>query len=534
MNRAEEMDRVAVQFTVAQALGGAAPRDKAELDQLALLSLIEYGQVRKTVADHLGIPVAYLDQEITKRRKELTPPATTGSGKPLAMPTIVLAEHPVDGGLLLHTMLDILSRYLVLPDHAPLAIALWIVRAHCDEAFAISPRLAVLSPVKRCGKTTLLEILAKLLPRPLPTSNVTASVIFRVIEKLHPSLLIDEADSFMKENEELRGIVNSGHRRDSAQVLRNVGDDHEPRSFSTWSPMVIAAIGTLPDTIEDRSIVVEMRRKKRGEVVEGIRWNSRKGDVLKGHLHTLARALARWSFDHTRTLWDIEPSIPDGLHDRAADNWSPLLTIATAIGKPWIEQAIAAAVALSSSETNTEPRGVELLHDLYEMFTADDRDRYPSQGLCDALAGLEERPWGDWRQGKPLNQNQLAKLLKPFGISSRTIRLEKHGTPRGYLRTDFEDAFTRYLPTLSKDPPVLKCNTATTRSQSGDTTLFQGETEDACCTFENGTNPASRADCVTVALQNQVSRPAEGQTGLLGTCAHDGSLPSDEEVSLAD
>ena len=237
-------------------------------------------------------------------------------------------------------------------------------------------------------------------------------------------------------------------------------------------------------------------------MIEGIQWTSRKGEVLKGHLQTIARALARWSFDHTRTLRDIEPSIPDGLHDRAADNWSPLLTKAPAIGGLWIEQAHAAAVALSTNETKTEPRGVELLHDLAEMFRADDRDRYPSQGMCDALALLEERPWGDYRQGKPLNQNQLAKLLKPFGISSRTIRIEGHGTARGYLRTDFDDAFIRYLPPLPPDSTLSKCNSDTTRAQSGDTSLFQGDTEGACVTSENGLNPAPRAECVTVSLQN--------------------------------
>ncbi|MEO6553982.1 MAG: DUF3631 domain-containing protein [Nitrospiraceae bacterium] len=530
-NSTKEMDLNAVQFTITQALNGASPLNEADLDRLALLPLIEYGQARKAVADQLGIPVAYLDAEIMKRQKELNPVATTGSGKPLEMPALVPAEHPVDGASLLHMLLNVLSKYLVLPDHAAIAIALWVVRAHCDEAFAISPRLAILSPVKRCGKSTLLELLAKLLPRPLPTSNVTASVIFRVIEKLHPSLLIDEADSFMKENEELRGIVNSGHRRDSAQVLRNVGDDHEPRSFSTWSPMVIAAIGMLPDTIEDRSIVVEMRRKKPGEVVEGIRWNSRKGEVLKGQLQTIARALARWSFDHTRTLRDIDPSIPNGLHDRAADNWSPLLTIAKAIGEPWVQQANAAALALSTSETKTEPRGVELLHDLAEMFQADTRDRYPSQGLCDALAGLEERPWGDCRQGKPLNQTQLARLLKPFGILSRTIRLEGQGTARGYLRTAFDDAFTRYLPPLPPDSPISKWNSDTTRAQSGDHQLFQGDTEGACVTSEKGLNPAPRAECVTVSLQNQEIQPDEGQPGLFS-----GEVPSESEevLNLAD
>jgi putative DNA primase/helicase len=397
-----------------------------------------------------------------------------------------------------------MGKYLVLPDHAAVAIGLWIIRAWCDDAFSISPRLAVLSPVKRCGKTTLLEIIAKLLPRPLSTSNVTASVIFRVIEKMHPSLLIDEADSFMRENEELRGIVNSGHRRDSATVLRNVGDDHEPRSFSTWSPMVIAAIGTLPDTIEDRSIVVSMRRKQPGETVRGIRWNSRHGETVKAHLQTVARALARWSFDHTRRLKDIDPAIPNGLHDRAADNWSPLLTIANAIGGVWVEQANAAAVALSTGETKTEPRGVELLRDLAELLRADARERFPSQKLCDALALLEESPWGDWRRGKPINQNQLAKLLKEFGIQSQSIRTDA-GVCRGYYRTAFDDAFARYLATSTPSD----CYSATTRSQSGENLLSEVLHTPPCSTPENTLNPAPRAECSTVALQSPQNEPEE-------------------------
>jgi putative DNA primase/helicase len=351
MTNVEEMDHTATQFTIAKALNGANTLDEAELDRLALMPQIEYGQVRIQVAGQLGTAVGYLDAAVNARKKELTPAAGGGNGRPLEMPIIVPAEYPVDGAELLQTILRTLDKYVVLPDHAALAITLWIVRAHCDDAFSISPRLAILSPVKRCGKTTLLEIIARLLPRPLPTSNVTASVIFRVIEKHHPSLLIDEADSFMRENEELRGIVNSGHRRDSASVLRNVGDDHEPRSFSTWAPMVIAAIGTLPDTIEDRSIVVSMRRKQPGEKVEGIRWNSRLGETVKAQLQTVARALARWSFDHTHRLRDIDPAISAGLHDRAADNWSPLLTIANAIGGTWIEQANAASNMLTMSQS---------------------------------------------------------------------------------------------------------------------------------------------------------------------------------------
>jgi putative DNA primase/helicase len=484
MTNVEAMDRTAAQFTAVKALSEATPLDEAELDRLALMPPIEYGQVRKPVADQIGIAVGYLDAAMNGRKKELTPAASVGSGRPLEMPTIVPAEHPVDGTRLLQSLLEILGKYLVLPDHAALAIALWIIRAWCDDAFSISPRLAILSPVKRCGKTTLLEFIAKLLPRPLPTSNVTASVIFRVIEKLHPSLVIDEADSFMKENEELRGIVNSGHRRDSASVLRNVGDDHEPRSFSTWSPMVIASIGTLPDTIEDRSIVVSMRRKQPGETVQGIRWNSRHGETVKAHLQAVARALARWSFDHTRKLKDIDPAIPNGLHDRAADNWSPLLTIAHAIGGTWIEQANAVAVALSTGETKMEPRGIELLRDLAELFKADARERFPSQGLCDALALLEERPWGDYRRRKPITSAQLARLLKDFGIQSQSLRTDV-GVCRGYYREAFDDPFARYRATT----PPSDCYTATTRSQSGDNPLFEVLQTPPCSTLKNPSTP---------------------------------------------
>lgn len=492
----ETMRHNAVQFAIAQALSEATPVDEEQLDELALLQPMEYQQVRKRVANELNISVRVLDKTVEDRKKQLIPPAIVGNGRPLEMPTIVLANDPVNGQAVFNMVATVLSTYLLLPNHAACAIALWIMRAHCDEAFTISPRLAVLSPVKRCGKTTLLELIAKLVPRPLPTSNATASVIYRAVEKLHPTLLIDEADSFLTENEELRGILNSGHRRDSAQVLRNVGDDHEPRLFSTWCPMVIAGIGTLPDTIEDRSIVVSMRRKGPHEAVQRLRWNSRQGDTVRAQLAAIASALARWSFDHVTALRNIEPTIPDGLHDRAADNWSPLLTIAERLGGLVVDQARAAAVALSTSALKTESRGVELLQDIASIFKETERDRYTSQSLCELLTVLEERPWADWRRGKPLSPNQLARLLKDFGIQSRSFRFES-GVQRGYERDDFTDAFSRYLAT----PPSPDCNTATTSTQSGEAPLSEVQQHPDCSTLENALNPAPRAECSTVALQ---------------------------------
>ena len=155
-----------------------------------------------------------------------------------------------------------------------------------------------------------------------------------------------------------------------------------------------------------------------------------------------------------------------------------------------------------------KPRGIELLRDLAELFKADVRERFPSQGLCDALALLEERPWGDFRRGKPISTAQLARLLREFSILSQSIRTEV-GVQRGYYRTAFDDAFARYLATT----PPSDCYTATTRAQSGENPLFEVLHTPPCSTLKNPLNPAPRAECSTVALQNP-------QTDLLGEVIH--------------
>lgn len=163
----DTMQENRVQFAIAQALNDAPPIGEGQLDQLALLPPIEYGQARKRVAEGLGVSVALLDKAIEDRKKQLLPAVPVGNGRPLELPAIPLADAPVNGEAVFDTVLSVLRTYVILPEHSAIAIALWIFRAHCDDAFNISPRLAVLSPVKRCGKTTLLELIAKLVPRSL-------------------------------------------------------------------------------------------------------------------------------------------------------------------------------------------------------------------------------------------------------------------------------------------------------------------------------------------------------------------------------
>ena len=154
--------------------------------------------------------------------------------------------RPVDGAALLTALAETFTRHALLPEGGAEALALWTLHTYTHEAAYISPILCLSSPQRRCGKTTVLSLLRAIVRRPLPTANVTAAALFRATEQWHPTLLIDEADSFLRDNEELRGVLNSGHTRDMAYVIRTVGDDHEPRAFCTWAPKAIASLGACP------------------------------------------------------------------------------------------------------------------------------------------------------------------------------------------------------------------------------------------------------------------------------------------------
>ena len=234
---------------------------------------------------------------------------------------IVPAQKAVDGAQLLDEISGLLQRHLVLPPHAADTIALWVLFAHCHNCWQISPRLAFLSPEKRCGKSTALAILQSLVPRPLTAANITPAAVFRSVEKFRPTLVIDEADTFLAGRDELKGILNSGHLRSSATVIRVVGDNHEPFAFSTWAPLVIAMIGELPDTLQDRAIVIPLKRKAPHEKVERLRL-----DRLQESGRPLKSRIVRWVLDHRDQLvgWDRE--VPPALNDRAADNWRALLS----------------------------------------------------------------------------------------------------------------------------------------------------------------------------------------------------------------
>ncbi|MDN5941572.1 MAG: DUF3631 domain-containing protein [Nitrospira sp.] len=424
------------------------------LDFLATLSSFDYERTRKKEAKRLCIRVSELDRLLAQHRQHICANKTS-SETGFQLVEFEPSTKQVNGEKMMGQLVTLISRHLVLPALAIIAVALWIIRAHAHNCFNVNPRLAFLSPEKRSGKTTALEVVSLLTPRALMSSNATPASIFRMIERDNPTLLLDEMDTFKDSHPELRAILNSGHRKKGAYVLRCVGDEHEPKAFSTWCPIVVGAIGTLPDTLLDRSIAIKMHRRTKQETIYPLNSTRKEEEAINREFTAMGQAIARWVIDHASALREMDPVMPEQLNDRAADNWSPLIAIAEVIGGQWPEKARSVAIALSgSTDTDGESIGIQLLDDIRASFAIDKQDRITSRALCVRLAKLEERPWQTSLHGRPITPAQLARLLRSFEIRSQDIWV---GSPpksaKGYVREAFDQVFKRYLAGLPNPAP---------------------------------------------------------------------------------
>jgi Protein of unknown function (DUF3631) len=472
------------------------------------------------------------------------------------MEEVELWPEPVDGAALLNELASLVRRFVVLPKNAPEALALWVVHTYAFRLRDVSTYLGIESPEKRCGKTTLLTVLSELVHRPVVASNISSPAFFRVIEETRPTLLIDEADTFLQGNDELRGILNSGYSRKTAYVVRvaerakandrsrrtnvdagrssecrvknskneqlasslrlspplaeeredlsvrrgeqemtksefgmtserkehltpslssgdgegedahrsNVsllgqggafsgsqvsapGDEGSPMNgqrlrrgsrlmrFSCWCPKVVAAIGRLPETLADRCIVIRMQRKTAHEKCERLRYLEPMD---------LRRKCARFVADHASEIGKARPVLPAVLNDRAGDIWEPLLVLADLAGGDWPQKARQAAEGLTSAAQESSPIGA-LLWDILLMFVKSERDRLFSRWMVAWLNEMPDRPWGEMRKGKAVDERWLAQQLRPYGIRSKTMWIEQEAA-KGYENEDFLEVYRRYIP----------------------------------------------------------------------------------------
>ena len=419
------------------------PRDlvpyflRDRLKDILKLDPIEQETIFNKIKKQFGIPKKRIKEAIKFLTRPKRPKETTNIVEELTP-----YQGEVNGAELANKVEEILRRFVFLEkEEYYTTVTLWVFLTYCFEKFSILPMLLITSPLMRCGKTTLLSVLRGLVNKSLIASNISPAAVYRTVDKYKPSLLIDEADTGLAQNEELRGIVNAGHTKDTAFVIRSGSKEtnFEPERFNTFCPKAIAMIGKPAVTWVDRSFEIKMQRKPRDLRLERL-----PHDFYEA-ARPLRQKLLKW------TCGDLEQIDLKGFdfpNDRAADNWYPLFIIAYNLGEEWFEKAHQ-AVAIDLDKTEEDLK-IKLLDDISHYFEEQAAEKVSSADLVSYLNNLKERPWPELRGGKGITQNFLANLLRDFQIKSKTIWVPHESKAlRGYEREDFKKVFCAYLPSQS-------------------------------------------------------------------------------------
>jgi putative DNA primase/helicase len=414
----------------------------AEIERLMGLSDLEYERQKRGAAKKLGVSVSYLD----RLRKAERAKTDNKPGQAISFPKVEPWPDEVNGSALLAALAETIAKHIIMPAHCRDLCALWVVHSYIFRRFMISPKLWVRSIVRGSGKTTLLDVLKHLVCRPYTTESITKAALFRIIDAYHPTLLIDEVDRFVGEDEELIGLLNASHRYDGT-VTRTVGDDFEVRGFSVYSAIALSGIGGLAATLADRSIITELQRRRASEQITPLRIGR------TGHLEELRRRIVRWVADHEGHIAERDPVLPLELFNRGGDNWMTILAIADEAGGEWSERGRQAALTANAHATVDDSASLTelLLRDIRDVFAEQSGDlmgevTIGSADLADDLVAKLGRPWAEMgRSRKPLTQNRLARMLKPLAIAPEQIKFGSQDSRKGYRLNHFREAFNRLL-----------------------------------------------------------------------------------------
>ena len=498
----------------------AGKTDEEMIADAAALGLMDYAKRRKALAKLLGISVVYLDQQVAKARKESADAA------------FVLYDHwrvdphpePVDGNALVSDIIKLLGRYVIFTEDQAVVVALWTVLTFLHEDIAIhSPLLLVTSPQPNTGKTTLLKVVGFLVRRGVSSVSITGPALFRSIEKWSPTFIIDEADTAIINNDDLKEVINGGWTRGET-VIRCDPETNEPRPFSIFCPKAVGMVGRkLPPATLSRAIIVAMQRKRPDEVTDDF-------DYIDNEVFSRLRShIARLATDNVEALAHAEPEMPPDFHNRVRANWKLLLAIADRTG--YGEAARKAALEIEDMAAAAAPAlAVQLLSDIRDVFDRLDADRVTTKTLIAELASDEEGPWLSYgKSGKPISDRQLSGLLRDFrrgyGIRSRDMRTdEKETALKGYYRTDFEDDFLAYLP---KTTFFAATPRQTNEIKDLDPNFIRDK--DQMSRQENDAKPLENKQCRSVADKNAVS--AQGEV-FDGRCAQCGDRDGTEHSRL--
>ena len=418
------------------------------------------------------------------------------------------AEY-LTGAELLDVTRTALTRYVSLPSNeAADAVVLWIAASHAQPAWAHAPRLVIRAPEKRCGKSRLLDVIEATCHNPFITVNSSPAAVYRSITEDPPTMLVDEADTIFGPkadgNEDLRGLLNAGHQR-NRPAKRYDAASNRVESIPTFAMAALAGIGAMPDTIEDRAVIVRMRRRAPGETVAPFR-HRRDRPALRA----IAHQLNAWLRADLAVLETAQPAMP--VEDRAADTWEPLVIVAEHAGQQWPERARAAVLALTADadENGEQSIRVRLLADCHTAFEHD--TALPTSELLSRLKVDHEAPWLTYGPAG-LTAAKLGSLLREYDIRSANIRFPDGTQAKGYQRTHFEDAWTRYCPGLhTGEKPSHPSQTSTPRSARDAFTVWDGTSRP-----NSPPDDPSRDGPTRPAVSGRPSSTSAGTAGTTGT-----------------
>lgn len=428
---------------------------------IAPLTLPEYRLHRKEIASNNSIGLDVLNalyRETVKARQVAEAEARTAAREADSKRGAVLIFQEVEPWPEPSALADLLDeivrqirRFVVASEAALVAAALYVVFTYIYGGSAVCPILAVLSPVKGSGKSRLLAVLRQLIAHALATSNISPAALYRAIAFYEPlTMIIDEIDlvfgkaSKSERAEELRNVLNAGHTRGTALVIRCDADNLEPKAYSTFCPKIVAGLGSLPETVTDRSVVVRMARRRVDEAVEVF------SEVdPPPELRVLRAKLARWALDEGGTALMEPPERPRGLRDRQFDNWRPLLQLAALAGAEWTTRAVSAAAELSIENDEADDPKLAVLHDLVPIFANAD----PAHGILtrDIVARLKSAEGRDYSW---MTEKKLGRNLSGFGVRSTTLHLPGVPAAKGYRTTEIRALFDRYFPPANICTPL--------------------------------------------------------------------------------
>lgn len=357
----------------------------------------------------------------------------------------------VDCNLLIGDLIAAVKRLVAISEHNALVVVLWVINTWCYSNFQRCPLLLINAPERECGKTQLLKVVEKLVFRPMETANITLASLFRVITKYAPTLLIDEADTFMEGKSEMAGVINKGYEK-GGFVLRTetIGKELLEQAFKVYGPKALAGIMLerhLPSATISRGIQIPLKRKTKSDTVQRLR------SVDPKVFANLRSQILKFVIENNDALLKGWEDLPDELSDRQQDNWEPLLAIANCFGKDWYAKAVEAALLNCAETSPPKSSSNQLLEDIREVLSTYEEKYIPSTDLLNLLHGDPDMDWSNYSHGNPLTARQLARFMGAYGIKSKTVRMRADYTPKGYEVRDFADAFARYLPERQFESP---------------------------------------------------------------------------------